>query len=88
MRLKALARLALHSLARDAHRMRIEETAAAQGFPANLTNADVGGVGVFRIVISTHCLVIADGTACALVPVHQHFLKQDPVFFDVLVYSE
>ena len=68
--------------------MRIEETAAAQAFPASLTNADAGHVGVFRIVISTHCLVIADDAARARVPVHQHFLKQDPVFFDVLVYSE
>jgi hypothetical protein len=27
--------------------MRIQEMAAAQALPANLTNADVGGAGVF-----------------------------------------
>jgi hypothetical protein len=42
-----------------AHRMRVEETPAAQAFPIGLTNADVGSIGVFRIVISTHCFVIA-----------------------------
>jgi hypothetical protein len=85
---QALARLTPPSLAPDAHQTRIEEIAAAQAFPANLTNADAGGVGIFRIAISTHWLVIAASAACALVMVHQHFLKQDAVFFDVLVYSE
>jgi hypothetical protein len=74
--------------AHDAHRERIAETTAAQGFPANLTNAGVDGVGVSRIVLSAHCLVIAISVARALVPAHQHFLKRDTVFFNVLVYSE
>jgi hypothetical protein len=68
--------------------MRIEESAAVSAFPAILTFTDAGHVDVFRIVISAHCFVVAISAACALVPVHQHFLKLDAVFFDVLVYSE
>jgi hypothetical protein len=65
----------------------IKETAAAQGFPPILTNADAGGAGVSRIAISTHCIVIGDDVARALTSLRQHFLKWDAVFFDVLVYS-
>jgi hypothetical protein len=53
-----------------------------------LTNVDAGGVGVFRIMISTRCIVVAISAARSLAPVRQHFLKWDAVFFDVLVYSE
>jgi hypothetical protein len=70
-----------------ARRMNIQETAAAQGFPAILTNADVGRSGVSRIAISTHCTAIAGHAARALTSRRQHFLKWDAVFFDVLVYS-
>jgi hypothetical protein len=68
-------------------RAKIQETTAAQGFPAILTNADVGRSGVSRIAISTHCIVIAGHAARALASLRQHFLKWDAVFFDVLVYS-
>jgi len=61
--------------------------AAAQGFPAILTNADVGGSCVSRIAISTHCIVITGHAACEGASLRQHFLKWDAVFFDVLVYS-
>ena len=71
-----------------AHHATIEEMAAAQGFPAILTNADVGGAGVSCIAISTHCIAIAGHAARALTSRRQHFLKWDAVFFDVLVYSE
>jgi hypothetical protein len=64
-----------------------EETASVQGFPAILTNADVGGPGISRIAISTHCIGIEDNVACARMSRRQHFLKWDAVFFDVLVYS-
>jgi hypothetical protein len=70
-----------------AHLAMMQETAAAQGFPAILTNADADGCGVSRIAISTHCVVIAGCAARALTSLHQHFLKWDAVFFDVLVYS-
>ena len=62
--------------------------AVAQAFPANLTNAGVGGVGVFCILFSTRRVVVAKHAAQALISVRQHFLKRDAVFFDVLVYSE
>jgi hypothetical protein len=83
----ACARL---TIAADAHRARraaTEETAAAQGFPVILTNADAGRSAVSRIAISTHCIVIGDDAARALTSLRQHFLKWDAVFFDVLVYS-
>jgi len=53
-----------------------------------LTNVDVGGCGVFRIMISTHRIAIAISAARASAPLRQHFLKLEAVFFDVLVYSE
>jgi hypothetical protein len=61
--------------------------AAAQAFPAILTNADAGGSGISRIALSTHCIVIRANAARVLTPLRQHFLKWDAVFFDVLVYS-
>jgi hypothetical protein len=88
MRSRAYERLAHHADAYDEHHARIQETAAAQAFPANLTNADVGGAGVSRIAISTQCVVMSNSAACASTPLRQHFLKRDAVFFDVLVYSE
>jgi hypothetical protein len=81
------ARLTRTSFVPCALQQRIAETSAAQAFPAHLTIADVDGADVFRIVISTHCIVIAINAARAPISVRQHFLKQDPVFFDVLVYS-
>jgi hypothetical protein len=83
----ASRRLRLAANAHRAHRTTIEEMAAAQGFPAILTNADVGAACVSRIAISTHCIVIAGRAACAVASLRQHFLKWDAVFFDVLVYS-
>jgi hypothetical protein len=53
-----------------------------------LTNADVGGVGVFRIRFSTRRVVAANHAEHVRVSVRQHFLKLDAVFFNVLVYSE
>jgi len=83
----ALRRLTIAATAPRAHRTTIEEMAAAQSFPAILTNADVGDACVSRIAISTHCIVIAGHAACAVASLRQHFLKWDAVFFDVLVYS-
>jgi hypothetical protein len=80
-------RLTVAADAPRAHRATIEEIAAAQAFPAILTNADVGGCCVSRIAISTHCTVIGENAARAVASLRQHFLKWDAVFFDVLVYS-
>jgi hypothetical protein len=68
--------------------MRIQVSAAAQAFPANLTNADVGSAGVFCILPSTRRALLANHSALPLVAVRQYFLKRDTVFFDALVYSE
>jgi hypothetical protein len=86
-RLCASKRLTIIIGLRHAHRTMMQETAAAQGFPLILTNADAEGCGVSRIAISTHCNVIRDNAARALTSLRQHFLKWDAVFFDVLVYS-
>jgi hypothetical protein len=72
----------------DAHHLRISETSVVQGFPANLTNVDVGGACVFRNPISMHRVAVAISVARAPTLLHQHFLKPDTVFFNVLVYSE
>jgi len=53
-----------------------------------LTIANVDGADVFHIPISAQCFVVAIDAARVATSVHQHFLKQDAVFFDVLVYSE
>jgi hypothetical protein len=81
-------RLARISCVHDAHHTWVEEIAAAQGFSANLTIADVGRNGVFRNRISKHRVVIANRAARLRGFLRQHFLKLDAVFFDVLVYSE
>jgi hypothetical protein len=83
----ALKRLTLAVEMHRARHAKIQQTAAAQGFPAILTNAGVGRNGVSRIAISTHCSVIVGYAARALTSLRQHFLKWDAVFFDVLVYS-
>jgi hypothetical protein len=72
----------------EAKQTRIQESTAAQAFPACLTNANVGGVGVFRIRFSTRRVVAANHAEHVRVSVRQHFLKLDAVFFNVLVYSE
>src|ERR1700737_4717340 len=54
----ASQRLTIVAFSCRVRRAKIQETLAAQGFAAILTNADVGRSGVSRIAISTHCLVI------------------------------
>jgi hypothetical protein len=53
-----------------------------------LTNADVGGVGTFRIPLWMRRVAGAKRFTHARALLRQHFLKRDAVFFDVLVYSE
>jgi hypothetical protein len=86
-RFRVSKRLTIAAGAHRAHRACIEETPAAQGFPAILTNVDAGRSGVSCIAISTHCIVVGGNAARALTSLCQHFLKWDAVFFDVLVYS-
>jgi 2-methylcitrate dehydratase PrpD len=86
-RFRVSKRLTIAAGAHPAYRVCIQETAAAQGFPAILTNVDADRSGVSRIAISTHRIVIGDNAARALTSLRQHFLKWDAAFFDVLVYS-
>jgi hypothetical protein len=61
--------------------------AAAQGFPAILTFADVDAAGTFRIDVRMSLGVCERSARRARGLRRQHFLKQDAVFFVVLVYS-
>jgi hypothetical protein len=65
----------------------ITKTPVAQVFPSILTIAGAVFPHTIRIVAQT-CRCIVDRRASrALAPARQHFVKQDSVFFDVLVYS-
>jgi hypothetical protein len=67
--------------------VRTSETPAAQALPATLTIAGAGFPRTISIVVRVHCRVADERTSHALIHGRQHFLKQDSVFFDVLVYS-
>jgi hypothetical protein len=60
---------------------------AAQGFSAILTFADVDAARTFRIDVRMSLRVRERSVRCARALRRQHFLKQDAVFFVVLVYS-
>jgi hypothetical protein len=60
---------------------------AAWAHLAILTNDGVAFSRVIRIVAQMHCDVVDQRAACAPGSLRQHFLKQDAVFLDVLVYS-
>jgi hypothetical protein len=68
-------------------KMRIHEMPLMQGFPATLTNADVGGGCIFCIVARTRRRIARRRARRGGASLRQHFLKRDAVFFDVLVYS-
>jgi hypothetical protein len=63
------------------------KTPAAQGFLATLTIAGIGFSGIIRIAARMPGRVLDQRTSPADRSVRQHFLKQDAVFFNVLVYS-
>jgi hypothetical protein len=63
------------------------KTPAAQALPATLTNIRVAFWRITRIVASMHRCVAGHRALRLLIHARQHFLKQDSVFFDVLVYS-
>lgn len=66
---------------------RLTKTPAAQALLAILTIAGVGFARVIRIVERMLCRVVDQRASHALISLRQHFLKQDAVFFNVLVYS-
>jgi hypothetical protein len=59
----------------------------AQAFPATLTIGDVGFARLIRIVAQLARAVVEVRASRALIHARQHFVKQDSVFLDVLVYS-
>jgi hypothetical protein len=60
---------------------------AAQSFLLTLTIASVGISCLTRIVAPMNCDVVDMCAARVLAQARQHFLKQDAVFSNVLVYS-
>jgi hypothetical protein len=63
------------------------ETLAAQALSAITTAADIVFSCIIRIVACMCCGVVDRREQRALTPARQHFLKQDTVFSNVLVYS-
>jgi len=80
-------RMATTSAARRSFNARITKTPAAQAFPAIAAMNVSGFPRAVRIVARMVCHVVGERASRALTSVRQHFLKQDAVFFDVLVYS-
>jgi hypothetical protein len=80
-------RLAMTSAARRSRNARITKTPAAQAFHVMLTIAGVGFSRTIVIVVRMVCRVVDQRASRALTSVRQHFLKQDAVFSNVLVYS-
>jgi hypothetical protein len=64
-----------------------EERPVAQALPAILTIADATIPSAAGIAAPMSCDVVSEPASRALAPVRQHFLKQDTVFSNVLVYS-
>ena len=67
--------------------MRIAEMPAVQAFPAILTNTSVRFLRTTCIIVQKIGCLPSRRALRALPLLHQHFLKLDAVFFNVLVYS-
>jgi hypothetical protein len=80
-------RMAATSAARRSFNTWITKTPAAQVLPAISTIAGIGFPRAIRIVARMVFHVVGERASRALTSVRQHFLKQDAVFFDALVYS-
>jgi hypothetical protein len=66
---------------------RVAKTPAAQALPAILTIVCVAFSRAACIVARMQCRVADRRALRVLIHARQHFLKQDSVFFDALVYS-
>jgi hypothetical protein len=75
------------SATRRSSNARMIETTAAQAFPAISAIVDVVFPRIVRIAVQMCCGVVDRRASRALTPARQHFLKQDAVFSNVLVYS-
>jgi hypothetical protein len=67
--------------------VQVTKTPAAQALPAILTFVRIAFSRTTRIVARMHCCVAGERALRVVIHARQHFLKQDSVFFDVLVYS-
>jgi hypothetical protein len=84
---KGYSRVATRYAAQRSIDARITETTAAQVFPAILAVARARFSRIICIVAWMHRRVVDRYASGALAPSRQHFLKQDTVFSNVLVYS-
>jgi hypothetical protein len=73
--------------ARRSVNARITKTSAAQSLLAILTTAGVGFLRAIRITAPMQRGDVDERSSRSLASPRQHFLKQDAVFFNVLVYS-
>jgi hypothetical protein len=80
-------RAAMASHARHSSDAMIAKTPVAQVFPAILTIAGAAFSRTIRVVAQICCCVGDQRASRALTPARQHFVKQDSVFSNVLVYS-
>ena len=63
------------------------ESPALQAYLAKLTGIAAGFSQLVRVVARIVFRILDQGASCALASGHQHFLKRDAVFSNVLVYS-
>jgi hypothetical protein len=79
--------IGMTSIARPSLHARIAKTPAAQTLPAMSTFACIAFLRAPHIVARMHFDVADRRALRVLAQARQHFLKQDAVFLDVLVYS-
>jgi len=79
--------VAAKPIARRQLNTKIAETSAARAFLAILTIEGGAFSGITRIAACIYRCAADARRPRVLAPARQHFLKQDAVFFNVLVYS-
>jgi hypothetical protein len=80
-------RVPARPIARRSLHAQITETSAARAFLAILTIEGGAFSRVTRIAACIYCCAADERVLRVLAAARQHFLKQDAVFFNVLVYS-
>jgi hypothetical protein len=68
-------------------KVRMSKVLAAQVFFANSIKARAVFLPTSRVLVRARFDVDDERSSCAFAPSYQRFLKQDSVFFNVLVYS-
>jgi hypothetical protein len=77
----------MRPIARRSLNARSAETPAGRAFLEILTIEDGAFSGTTGIATRSYCCVAEACASRILAPARQHFVKQDSVFFNVLVYS-